>query len=438
MDMVRYTELKSTDRQDLMEVLPLAKPFTLLIEPSSLCNFRCIQCFQSIKGPSYFTENRMHMPMERFERVIGQLRDWPGAKLKVLKLSLYGEPLLNPEFGSMLRLAREADVAERIETTTNASLLTRDVAEAIVDGQLDYVRVSIYSADAARHRSITRSPVAIDAIHENLRVLQEVKRARGSNRPFASCKMLDAYGEENERFARDVPGRRGRGVPRQAARLDQGGRGRLHRVLLRGRSGPARRDLEEHSSARVACPMAFTTMAVRSNGAVSPCCVDFIGGTNLGNVDESSLQALWSFGRVVRVPEDAAGGSQERELILRPLRHLPERPLHERRYRRLPRGETAVKPAAAKISIVSGCLNEEGNLQEFYDRIVADDERVPGVLLRDPHRRQLLDRRQPGRAATHRGSRQGVQGHHERQQLRPRQVRLQRVPAGIRATRWSS
>ena len=24
-----------------------------------------------------------------------------------------------------------------------------------------------------------------------------------------------------------------------------------------------------------------------------------------------------------------------------------------------------------KISIVSGCLNEEGNLQEFYDRIVA-------------------------------------------------------------------
>ena len=62
MDMIKYTELKSTDRQDLMEVLPLAKPFTVLIEPSSLCNFRCIQCFQSIKGPSYFTENRMHMP----------------------------------------------------------------------------------------------------------------------------------------------------------------------------------------------------------------------------------------------------------------------------------------------------------------------------------------------------------------------------------------
>jgi len=30
-----------------------------------------------------------------------------------------------------------------------------------------------------------------------------------------------------------------------------------------------------------------------------------------------------------------------------------------------------VRPAQQKISIVSGCLNEEGNLQEFYDRVVA-------------------------------------------------------------------
>ncbi len=294
MDMIRYTQLKSTDRQDLMDVLPLAKPFTLLIEPSSLCNFRCVQCFQSINGPSYFTENRMHMPMERFERVIGQLRDWPGAKLKVLKLSLYGEPLLNPEFGRMLRLAREADVAERIETTTNASLLTRDVAEALVDGQLDYVRVSIYSVDAARHRSITRSPVAIDAIHENLRVLQEVKRARGSNRPFVSCKMLDAYGEENERFAKmygDVADEVFLDKPHGWIKVEGAD---FIESYYEDEAGQARRDLEQHSSARVACPMAFTTMAVRSNGAVSPCCVDFIGGTNLGNVDQSTLQALWA------------------------------------------------------------------------------------------------------------------------------------------------
>ena len=52
-------------------------------------------------------------------------------------------------------------------------------------------------------------------------------------------------------------------------------------------------DLKQNSTRRIACPMAFTTMAVRSNGDVSPCCVDFIGGTNLDNVEKSSLQEIW-------------------------------------------------------------------------------------------------------------------------------------------------
>ena len=31
-----------------------------------------------------------------------------------------------------------------------------------------------------------------------------------------------------------------------------------------------------------------------------------------------------------------------------------------------------------KISVVSGCFNEEGNLQEFYERIIKTFEKLPG------------------------------------------------------------
>jgi MoaA/NifB/PqqE/SkfB family radical SAM enzyme len=199
--MIRYTELKNTNRHNLMEVLPLAKPFTLLVEPSSLCNFHCIHCFQSLKQDNYFTRNRMNMPLARFQRIVEQMQAWPGEKLKVLKLSLYGEPLLNQDFGAMLRLAKEAAIADRIETTTNASLLTPEVAQNMVDCQLDYLRVSIYATDAARHREITGSGIAPEVIHENLRVLQEIKRQRGSERPFVSPKMLDTYDQtQNDAF----------------------------------------------------------------------------------------------------------------------------------------------------------------------------------------------------------------------------------------------
>jgi radical SAM protein with 4Fe4S-binding SPASM domain len=291
---IPFTKLHSTGRQNLIEVLPLAKPFTVLIEPSNLCNFRCIQCFQSLKADSYFTRNRMNMPPVRFHRVIDQLKEWPGVKLKVLKLSLYGEPLVNPGFCDMLKLTRVADIAERIETTTNASLLSRVVAEKLVEYQLDYARVSIYSPDPERHKAITGSGIDIRTIHDNLRVLQEVKRQQGSERPFVSCKMMDSYGAENDKFVamyQDVADEVFIDKPHGWIMVD--GVDFVEAYYKNGATD-AKKDLKRNSTRRIACPMAFTTMAVRSNGDVSPCCIDFIGGTNLGNVDGGTLQEIWN------------------------------------------------------------------------------------------------------------------------------------------------
>ena len=292
--MLKYTELKCINRQNLREVLPLRKPFTVLIEPTSLCNFKCIQCFQSIKDDSYFTRNRGNMPMVRFQQVIEQLKAWPGPKIKVLKLSLYGEPLVNTDFCEMLRVAREADVAERIETTTNASLLSRDVAEKLVECQLDYARVSIYASDQERHRAVTESGVEIGTIHGNLQVLQEIKKREGSEKPFVSCKMLDSYGDENERLIhmyQDVADEVYIDKPHSWIKVEGAN---FIRNYYKDYADDVITDINQNSTRRIACPMAFTTMAVRSNGNVAPCCVDFIGGTNLGNVDERSLPEIWN------------------------------------------------------------------------------------------------------------------------------------------------
>ena len=291
--MLKYTDLKSTSRQDLMEVLPLAKPFTVLIEPTSLCCFRCVMCFQSLTETSYFTKNRMHMSLERFARVIDQLAAWPGPKVKVLKLSLYGEPLLNPDFPAMVRMAHVAQVSERMETTTNAALLTPEIAESLIEAQLDYMRISIYAADEERHRRVTDSPITPRQIHENLKMLKDLKAQHGSARPFVSCKMLDSYDSENDAFMKmyaDVADEMYLDKPHGWIGVE--GADFIESYYEEDKP-VAVADIQEHSTARIACPMPFTTMTIRSNGDVSPCCVDFIGGTNLGNMDESSLEAIW-------------------------------------------------------------------------------------------------------------------------------------------------
>jgi len=292
--MIPFTKLHSTNRQNLIDALPLKKPFTVLIEPSSLCNFKCVQCFQSINAESYFTKNLMNMSFARFQRIIAQLKTWQGEKLKVLKLSLYGEPLINPDFCEMLKIAKDANIAERVETTTNASLLTGDIAEKLVKYQLDYARISIYASNQEKHKTITGSGIDIVKIHENLRVLKEVKKRHGSERPFISIKMLDTYGPENDQFIQmyqDVAEEIYIDKPHSWIKVD--GANFLENYYKDG-IGDAIEDLKNNSAPRIACPMAFTTMAVRSNGDVSPCCVDFIGGTNLGNVDDLNLQEIWN------------------------------------------------------------------------------------------------------------------------------------------------
>ena len=292
--MIKYTELKSINRQNLREVLPLTKPFTVLLEPSSCCNFRCVQCFQSLPESAGFAAHRMQMPLDRFRQALGQLQDWPGPRLKVLKLSLYGEPLIHPEFGVLLALARAAGIAERLETTTNASLLTPEVAEAMVQAQLDYLRVSIYATDQARHERITGSRMEVHGIREHLRVLQDVKRRHRSERPFVSCKMLDAYGPENERFLesyREVADEVFIDKPHNWIKIDGVD---FLQAYYQGNLDAAQRDVRRQRTLRQACPMPFTTMAVRSNGAVSPCCVDFLGATNLGHLAEHSLREIWN------------------------------------------------------------------------------------------------------------------------------------------------
>jgi radical SAM protein with 4Fe4S-binding SPASM domain len=194
----------------------------------------------------------------------------------------------------MLRVVKEADIAERIETTTNASLLNEKVGKQLVKYGLDYMRVSIYSAIQEKHAKITGSKISINSLHDKLQMLQDIKRDYDSDTPFISVKMLDAYSDENEVFTRmysDVA---------DEVYLDKPHNWIIYKDknfindLYKNDVSKAKDDLKNSSSARIACTLPFFTLAVRSNGDVSPCCIDWIGGTNIGNIYDGSLKEIWN------------------------------------------------------------------------------------------------------------------------------------------------
>ena len=65
-------------------------------------------------------------------------------------------------------LTKDLDIAERIEITTNASLLKPKISAELIDAQLDYIRCSIYSVDQKRHESVTQNKINIEKIKNNI------------------------------------------------------------------------------------------------------------------------------------------------------------------------------------------------------------------------------------------------------------------------------
>ncbi|MBP2630520.1 MAG: Radical domain protein [Firmicutes bacterium] len=285
--MIKFTELKETSRKVLRDVIPLAKPFTLLIEPSSLCNFRCKMCFQSAKEQGEFKNKRSNMTIECFEKIVEQVKAWQGDKFKVLKLCIYGEPFINSAFSKMLHIAKETNIAERIETTSNASLLTEDLCRELVLYGLDYLRVSIYSAIPEKHAEITHSNIPMQKIYDNLEMLKRIKKEMKSDKPFVAVKMLDTYSDENQVFQKMYQS------VADEIYLDQ-----PHNWVQPSKEGFIDKLYDEvptlQKSKRIACTMPFTTLAVRSNGDVAPCCIDWYGGTNIGNIYNRTLSEIWN------------------------------------------------------------------------------------------------------------------------------------------------
>lgn len=293
--MIKYTDLKEHKRLKLIDVIPMEKPFTLLIEPSNFCNFKCVQCFQSIKSESYLTKNRGLMSWDLYNDIINQFKEWNGNKLKVLKLGMYGEPFSSPDFCEMLRVAKESNIAERVETTTNASLLTKEICEKLIEYEIDYIRISIYSVNEKKHKDITKSEINIEDIYNKIKFIHDLKIKKGLKRPFVSVKMLDTYSDENEDFMnkyKDIADEVYIDKPHNWIAHEE--KSFIDSLYDENNKEKLEEDLKQTKSERIACPMPFTTIAIRNNGDVSPCCVDWLGGTNLGNIKEENIKDIWN------------------------------------------------------------------------------------------------------------------------------------------------
>ncbi len=274
------------NRTPLQEVIPLATPFVLFVDPASACNFQCTFCPTGDRDLIKSTGRwQGRLDFELYKKVIDDLGEFD-RPLKVLRLYKEGEPLLHTRFADMVRYAKESGHVQYIDTTTNGHLLTPDKVGPILDAGINRINISVDGMSDEQYWEFTRTRVNFDQFVENIQWLYAHKGhceicvkipgdilSEGDKQRF-----FDTFGDISDRvfienFAPCWP------------HFDVEERTGIH--ITQGIYGNVIQEV-------AVCPYIFYSMAVNTDGTVSLCFLDWARTLKVGDVRVQSLKAIWN------------------------------------------------------------------------------------------------------------------------------------------------
>ena len=140
----------------------------LYVEITTACNLDCIMCIRRAWHEPIGT-----MPLATFAALVDQLAALPAPP--TIHLSGYGEPLSHRHFLDFVRMAK--GIGAKVEATTNGTLLDEDMANALLDLDLDRLVVSLDGASPARFEEI-RAHASYQQVINNLFTLKRLRMQR--------------------------------------------------------------------------------------------------------------------------------------------------------------------------------------------------------------------------------------------------------------------
>ena len=282
-----------TKRKKLAEVIPLAAPFTVYIEQTKYCNFKCFYCIHSTRdeadGEFRALGHRMqHMDEVFFEKIIRELKEFPQDGIKRIVFSGLGEPLMNPRLPDYVRMTVEAGIAGRVEVITNGLLLTPEKSRALVAAGITNINISVQGLDAAGYEKTCGIRIDFERYLENLKYLYEHK---GNVQIY--IKAIDATlgtKENEEKFFEIFSPFADRIYIEHLVVMQQQMDG-LREIV----DGTKNFYGEELDVNRKVCAQSFYFMQIGCEGDIFPCPVPGLGkNLSMGNAKEHTLTEIWN------------------------------------------------------------------------------------------------------------------------------------------------
>lgn len=242
------------------------EPERLLVDFATKCNLRCPMCpvwgleadkIEPLKGT---------MDLDAARKMLDQFATQP-----MVAPSIYGEPLLIPNLRGVLAAVKARGMS--LSLNTNGLTLKPSMAEYWCELPVDSVMVSIDATTPETLQKV-RSVNRLDKVENAVELLIGTRSEREYPRIGVSFTIQDDNRHEADAF-----------VERWVGRVDVVRMG----IVFANGTFP---DMQEPPE-RTPCPVLYKTMPVHHDGSVRMCCLDGTRETDMGNVFEEGMKAVW-------------------------------------------------------------------------------------------------------------------------------------------------
>jgi radical SAM protein with 4Fe4S-binding SPASM domain len=265
-------------------------PLRLWVELTNNCNLHCTFCPNSMPRKT----EKGFMTLDTFKEVVTQARSF----VYDMNLSHRGESLLHEDLPLMIAHAKRNGIATRLNT--NATLLDKDKSTEIIEAGLDFISFSFDGLDAEAYESL-RSGATYETTLDNIVNFLRMKEILDSPLPYVMIEVLDIPSVESN--AEKVRAFRSsfKNLPLNKLTIKplHNWAGHLEDPELAPISG----DTEIPGLRYSPCTNIWYSMVVLWDGSVAICCQDWYNENCLGNIGDSSLEAMWNGETIVSVRE---------------------------------------------------------------------------------------------------------------------------------------
>jgi len=269
-DLIRYFVYRYKYKTYPIKKIIEEYPPCVQIEPSSICNFRCIMCYQKDRSFSDKKNNFMgFMKYDLFKKIIDELE----GKVEAITFASRGEPTLNKQFIKFLEYCKDKFIA--IKINTNLSTLSEELARAFFENNVQTIVISADDADKNNYEKI-RVKGKFEKLISNINLLHNIKKDYPNSKTIIRVSGVKINKNQNIKKMKERYGKYTDSV-----------------AFVNYLPWESSYENEENEI-KEACTDLWKRMFVWYDGKMNPCDYDYKSILSKSNYNETSIKNYWN------------------------------------------------------------------------------------------------------------------------------------------------